>query len=108
MHIPALDYYTAAIVVDSAVTLFVGWRLGKKADKAVNNAAQEIEPAIRQAVADIAQDFQVQTKKEIVHAIEKLTPAILGMLKNDRNSKDISGPKPIHRDESFTATKSSN
>jgi len=98
MHITALDYYTLAIVMDSAITLYVGWRLGRKADKAVLNAAENIEPAIRQAVQDIANEFQVSAKKEIARSIEKLFPLILkainnvGSARHEPNSNSASGP----------------
>lgn len=76
MNIAAL-----AVIIDSAVTLGVGWQLNKTAKKEVRKAVEEIEPAIRQSVTDIADQFQTETKKEIVKAINKMLPVIIAGMK---------------------------
>ena len=66
-----------AVIIDSAVTVGVGWRLNRTAKKEVSKAVKEIEPAIRASVETIAVEFQQKTKQEMVKVINKMLPLIL-------------------------------
>lgn len=76
-----------AVIIDSAVTIGVGWRLNRTAKKEVGNAVKEIEPAIRNSVAQIADEFQQKTKQELVKAINKMLPLILGEVRKKSRSE---------------------
>jgi hypothetical protein len=79
-----------AVIFDSAVTLYVGWRLNKTAKKEVNKAVQNIEPAIRSSVEQIAAEFQQKTKQEMIKAINKMLPLILREVRKSRPETNLS------------------
>jgi hypothetical protein len=67
-----------AVIIDSAVTIGVGWRLNRTAKREVSKAVKDIEPAIRSAVSDIAGE----QKKEIAKLIQSWIPLIVKKLQN--------------------------
>ena len=77
-----------AVIIDSAVTVGVGWRLNRTAKKEVGKAVKEIEPAIRGSVETIATEFQQKTKQEMVKVINKMLPLILREVKKSRSEPD--------------------
>lgn len=79
-----------AVIIDSAVTIGVGWRLNRTAKKEVGNAVKNIEPAIRSSVEQIANEFQQKTKQEMVKAINKMLPLILMEVKKSRSEQNTS------------------
>lgn len=79
-----------AVIIDSAVTIGVGWRLNRTAKKEVGKAVQNIEPAIRTSVEQIANEFQQKTKQEMVKVINKMLPLILREVRKSRPAPDIS------------------
>lgn len=82
-----MNVTAVAVIIDSAVTVAVGFRLNRTAKKEVKKAVNEIQPAIRQSVEEIAHDFQQETKEQIVHAIEKMIPLIIKLMKK-QNARD--------------------
>lgn len=92
MNITAL-----AVIIDSAVTVGVGWRLNRTAKKEVGKAVKEIEPAIRTSVAQIADEFQQKTKQEMVKVINKMLPLILREVRKKSPSEpDMSSDHKDH------------
>jgi hypothetical protein len=79
-----------AVIIDSAVTVGVGWRLNRTAKKEVGKAVREIEPAIRSSVEQIAVEFQQKTKQEMVKVINKMLPLILREVKKSRSEQNTS------------------
>lgn len=77
-----------AVIIDSAVTIGVGWRLNRTAKHEVKKAVQEIEPAIRSSVETIATEFQQKTKQEMVKVISKMLPFILKEVRKSRSEPD--------------------
>jgi hypothetical protein len=73
-----------AVIIDSAVTIGVGWRLNRTAKKEVGKAVQNIEPAIRASVEQIAGEFQQKTKQEMVKVVNKMLPLILREVRKSR------------------------
>ena len=51
MHFTATDAATAAVILDSVVTSFVGWRLTKVAKRETLQAAENVKPAIQQELS---------------------------------------------------------
>lgn len=80
MNITAL-----AVIIDSAVTVGVGWRLNRTAKREVKNAVKDIEPAIHAAVEDIANEFQSQIKQDIAKVIQKMIPLVIQGVKKSRS-----------------------
>lgn len=89
MNITAL-----AVIIDSAVTVGVGWRLNRTAKKEVGKAVKEIEPAIRSSVAQIAEEFQQKTKQEMVKVINKMLPLILREVRKKSPSEPDTPSEP--------------
>jgi ribosome maturation protein Sdo1 len=95
-----------AVIIDSAVTVGVGWRLNRTAKKEVGKAVKEIEPAIRASVEQIAVEFQQKTKQQMVTVINKMLPLILREVKKSRSEPNISSEfretniqtPPVHSD----------
>ena len=92
-----------AVIIDSAVTIGVGWRLNRTAKHEVKKAVEDIEPAIRKSVELIAADFQQSTKEQIVKAINKMLPVIIKMMKNEGVKKSRSEPSTLseHKDSNI-------
>jgi hypothetical protein len=101
MHITALDIYTSAIIVDSAVTLGVGYWLNRTAKKQVKSAVDDIGPAIQRELKVTAEEYARQAKQEIARSIQKLVPVILKAMKNasrttsGSNSESVTNPEPV-------------
>lgn len=66
-----------AVIVDSAVTLGVGYWLNRTAKKSVTKAVKDIGPAIQDALQNSAQHFTDQAKQEIARTIQKILPSII-------------------------------
>jgi hypothetical protein len=77
-----------AVIIDSAVTIGVGWRLNRTAKHEVGKAVQNIEPAIRNSVEQIATEFQQKTKQEMVKVINKMLPLILREVNKSRQAQN--------------------
>jgi Ni,Fe-hydrogenase maturation factor len=69
-----------AVIVDSAVTLGVGYWLSRTAKNQVKQAVQDIEPAIRAGLQTSANEFTNEAKKEIARTIQKVVPMIIKAL----------------------------
>lgn len=56
MHVTGTDWLVIAVIIDSAVTLFVGWRLERAAKIHTAKAAESVKPVIDNSIsAAIAQ-----------------------------------------------------
>jgi hypothetical protein len=95
MQITALDIYTSAIIVDSAVTLGVGFWLNRTAKNQVKAAVNDIGPAIQRELKGAAEEYAKEAKRDIAQAIQKLIPIILKAIKNNARRTDTI------RDDSF-------
>jgi hypothetical protein len=96
-----------AVIVDSAVTLGVGYWLNRTAKKEVKEAVDNIGPVIRQQLEDAAEEYAKQAKLEIAKSIQKLVPVILKAVKNAGRTTATSRTEPEPITESVRTESSS-
>jgi Ni,Fe-hydrogenase maturation factor len=77
-----------AVIVDSAVTLGVGYWLSRTAKNQVKKAVDDIGPAIQAGLVTSAKEFTDEAKREIARTIQKVVPVIISTLQKEKKKTD--------------------
>lgn len=76
-----INWAAAAVIIDSIVTCFVGWRLNKTARNETAKAAETVKPALNQAISEA-----------VVTLLPVLTNIIQQQLSNEKEEDATSRP----------------
>ena len=76
-----INWAAAAVIIDSIVTCFVGWRLNRTARRETAKAAETVKPALNQALTE---------------TVMNLLPVLSETIKQHLERRDNEAPRTLH------------